>query len=321
MNQIDTIKYLASVNSRSCYPKNLEDIDVSIPYFQIKKNNYDKYNIEGFGHIGHDNQDRMDYIINYLKNNIIPNVDKKCNLTGYYSIQLHDSYTYLNDNKNYKNVLTFSKFTDDNNPILIPDIYMISNWGNQLNNVQDPFKNWDDKNRRICMFGTTTGNRDPLLNNRIKTCLWSLNNRHFTDFYITNVAQMDIKKVVEKVPLFSNIFIKPVNINEQYKYAYQLIMDGNTCPFHCNSYFMNSLTFKYKSPEMLFYYPILQNNTHYVSCNIDNIETLFKYYENNKTEAINIINNANQFAKNWFNKPLIPQQYLVSLFENISNNK
>jgi hypothetical protein len=317
MNHIESIKYLAIANSRKIYPKTLEEIDTSIPYFQITKNF--KYSIVGYGHKGHDNEDRMSYITSYLNNNILPNVDRKYDLSGYYSIQLHDSYCYLNDNKNYKDVLTFSKFKNDSSPVLIPDIYMMTNWGGQLANIQDPFQKWEDKNRKVCFFGTTTGSRIPTQNNRIKTCLWSINKPTY-DFYITNIAQMQLQTILDTTPNFKEIYIKPVNIQEQMKYAYQLVMDGNTCPFHCNSYFMNSLTFKYKSNEMLFYYPILQNKTHYVSVDTDTIEKEFQYYENNKKEAEFIIHNANQFAKTWF-KPITCQQYLVTLFENIASNR
>jgi hypothetical protein len=318
MNQIEAVKYLASVNAGKLYPKNLEEIDKTIPYFNIKKNNAGKYYTENFGHFGHDNEGRMQYVTNYLTSNVFPNI--KTDITGYYSIQLHDSYTYLNDDKNYKDVLTFSKFKYDNGSILIPDIYMLSNWQGQLSNIQDPFKKWEEKNRKICFFGTTTGSKNPLNNLRINTCLWAINKRQFCDSYITNVAQMELNNIVEKIPNFKDIYIKPVSIQEQYKYAYQLILDGNTCPFHCNNYFMNSLTFKYKSNEILWYYPILQHKSHFVRVDTDTIENEFRYYENNKKEAEYIIYNANQFAKTMF-KPIICQQYLVSLFETIGSNK
>ena len=317
MNQFDIVKYLAIQNAGSAYPKRFEDLDTSIPYLKIKKNSYDRWQVEGHGHQGHDNEPRMHFMTEYINQNILPNIDPKSDLDGYYPIQLHDSYTYLNDDKNYKHVMSYSKFTNDNKPVLLPDMYMLCNWGNQLQNISDPYKKWEEKKRKVCFFGTTTGSRDPLKNERINTCLWARDKRDYCDFYITNVAQMDPKNIQN----LQEIYSKPVDLNEQMKYAYIMTMDGNTCPFHCNSYFLNSLTFKYKSKEMLWYYPLLQNKSHFVEVDVNNMNNTFKYYENNKKEAEFIISNANQFAKNWFNKPIIPQQYMVTLFETISLNK
>lgn len=319
MNQQDNIIYLAQSNSQKCYPKKIEEIDKSIPYFEIIKNQFNRYDIIPYSYESHDNAQRMSLWVNYIKDMILPNIDSKINLSGYYNIQLHDSPTYLNDNKDYKDVLCFAKLKNDKGAILIPDPYMIQNWGNMLNNIDDK-KEWTDKKNKIIFAGTTTGNRDPLKNERINLCLWSLKNKDFCDFNITNIAQMNIENIKKYVPEFDNIYKLPINIDEQMQYKYQLNIDGNTCKFNVEHFKINSVIMKYKSNDMLWYYPLIQNNVHYTEVNKDIIKNTFEFFNNNPNLANVMIYNAKKLASELF-RPIIHQIYTINLFESIGNNK
>lgn len=319
MNTHENIIHLAQNNSRKCYPKRLDEINITIPYFQITKIQLGKYDVQGFAYETHDNADRMNLWEQYLKKMILPNIDYNIDISGYYNIQLHDSYTYLEDNKKYDNVLCFSKFKEDNGPILIPDPYMICNWGNMLNNINDNME-WTKKKNKIVFNGTTTGNKDPIKNQRIDTCLWGLNNKNFCDFHITKVAQMKFEDIQSKIPEFDKIYRQPMGIQEQINYKYHLSLDGNTCRFDIWNYKTNTINMKYDSKEMLWWYPLLNEEIHYVSVNKENINNKFEFYNSNPQLAQIMIYNAKKLSNNIF-RPIINQLYTVKLFESIALNK
>lgn len=319
MNKKETIEWLADVQSTNMYPKRRDQVNETIPFFEIFRNNFGRYDMNCYNYEQADNAPRMPFVKNYLTHQILPFLSSKCDVSGFYNIQLHDSYCYLNDSKDYTNVFTFTKFKIDKGPVLLPDSYMMGNWGNQLNNISDNLP-WESKQSKIIWKGTTTGNTNPKLNQRIKTCLWGLTKPDITEFNITNIAQMSVESVLESVPNFRDIYGQPMNQNEQMKFRYHLSMDGNTCNWSVWPYCTKSLVFKYKSPEMLWYYPIMQNKTHFVEVDIKNMEDQFQYYENNQKEAEFIIKNANEFSKSMFN-PLVTQNYTIRIFENISQNR
>jgi len=319
MDLYDNIIYLAQVNSRKCYPKRLEDINTTIPYFKIEKSQIGKYIMKSYNYEFHDNAPRMSLYEQYFTEDIFPFIDKDINISGYYNIELHDSYTYLNNNKNYENVLCFSKFKNDSDPILIVDPYFVCNWGNMLNQINDTI-NWNDKINKIVFAGTTTGNRDPLLNERIDICQWGLKNKDICDFNITKIAQIDINDINKKIPNFNEFYTNNISIDEQYKYKYQLNIDGNTCKFNVEQFKMNSIVMKYQSLEMLWYHPLFQNNIHYLDINKILMREKINYYNNNEKEAQIIINNANKLSNELFTSQNA-KLYMINLFETIWINK
>jgi len=327
MRLSDKIIELGKQNAKTCFPKKLEDLDFAlhnkVPYFNVIKNQMGKYDIECFNHYGHDNEPRMEYVTQYFKRNVFPNIDRDYNITGYYRIELHDSFSYLENNSDYKDVLSFGGVLNDKEQgIMIPDAYMMGDWGNQLQHFKDPFE-WESKKQKIIWVGTTTGNRDPLKNDRINTCIWSLDKRNYCDFYITKIAQMDFKEIENKITtsITQQILRNPIDIAQQLEYRYHLTMDGNASPWNVFEYLSNSLIFKKTSNNMLWYYPLLQHEKHYVEIpNNESISKYFTYYENNKNEAKLIIQNANEIANQLF-KPLTAQQYCVALFEQMAQNR
>ncbi len=322
MNTSDTIIYLAQNASKTFFPLQEDDTeDISIPYFSVKKNSYDRYDIEMFNYEKHDNAPRMPYYCDFLLNKVFPNIPHEVDISGIYPIELHDSYTYLNNGKNYDNVLVFSKDKNDKYPTLLPDPFMVGNYGNRLT-IEDPILR-KDKNNKIGFYGVTTGNRNASKNERLKLCEWSVANRDFSECYITGIAQMEREDILKAYPDKINQMIhQPVDQYQQYSYKYLLSIDGNTASWDRLCWIMNSqsVLMKYYSNEILWYYPLINDGVHYKGVNIDNMKDTFMFLESNPglVEFINL--NANLFIKNYIT-PLNTILYTTYLFENIAENK
>jgi hypothetical protein len=311
------IKWLASANSGSLYPKEFEEIDKTLPYFKVSNKEGNNYTIDMFNYKTHDNADRMPYVCDFLLYNVFPHV-KSGNLSGYYSIQLHDTYTYLNDGKNYKDVLCFGKYKIDKGPVMIPDCYFMGDWGGKYHNIIDP-NTWDIKQNKIVFGGTTTGSRNPKLNQRIQTCLWAID-KPSCDFYITNVAQIPPQQLLNDIPNFDKIYKNYISLEQQMSYRYILNIDGNTVKWNPDYAFTNSLGLCMPSNDMLWYSTLLHDNIHYKEVDLNNMLSILNYYQNNKKEALFIIENANKLAKTLFKKS-IAIDYMIELFDNIAGNK
>lgn len=321
MNLNDHIEYLAQANSGTCRPKRcVDDIDKRLPFFCISKDN-NKYHINMFNYEKHDNAPRMPYVLNYLGTRVFPFV--RGDLTGYYNIQLHDTYTYLNDGLDYKDVLCFGKRKDDKGPVQIADCYMLGDWGGKYHSwfngsMKDGIE-WSHKMNKIVFAGTTTGSRDPKVNERIQTCIWA-RDKPECDFYITNIAQIEPRRILEEVPDFKYIYRPPIPMHEQMKYRYQLVIDGNTTRWNPDVYFTKTLAFHWSSNDMLWYSPLLRDGFEYVGVDKDTLMKQYHYYENNPHEAKRIMGNANKLAHDVFRADVC-QKYMIALFENIANNK
>jgi hypothetical protein len=74
------------------------------------------------------------------------------------------------------------------------------------------------------------------------------------------------------------------------------------------------------SNDMLWYYPLICEGTHFVSVDKTNLLQKYQYYENNPQEAKDITKNANRLARSLFNKEVCTE-YTVALFNQIVNNK
>lgn len=295
--------------------EDIETVNYTIPFFQIDN---DKVKIGGYK--THDNAPRMLYFSKYLQQNVLPNIQSKHNLNGFYNIELHDSNSYVENN--YNNCLVWSKNKHDTSSILIPDIFNLGNYGNKLNDLKDN-KTWEEKVDKMGFWGSSTGDMDPCKNQRISDCLWfqSLDPLHiYSDVFITNIVQMNPNTVIKKIPKIFDVFRYPVTYNEQFKYKFLLDIPGNTCcwdrtPLILNS---NSLLFKMPCDEMCFYYPLLQENIYYVQVDRSNVFSKYNYYLKNSNEANTIIRNAKLFAEKVLNEEMA-RQYLITFFNAISD--
>ena len=320
MNLLENIAYLASSHGKGMRPKRKEEIHTNIPYFSIQKSSDScGWDVIGHNYETHDNASRMDLYTSYLKHAILPNI--RGDPTGYYNIELHDSYTYLDNGKDYTDVFTFSKFKTDTKPVLLPDPYMITNWGGK--SIQDK-QSWEAKIDRVCFFGTTTGNRDPTKNRRIQMCLWAAEDGGKDyDFRITHIAQMSLNDIINKIKeeRWKKIYTPlPIPPEVQLGYKFFFLPDGNTCKFDTWYFNTNSLNFKDESTDMLWYFPLLYHMHHFVEVTHQNIGKMRKYYLANPKEAKHIISNAQKAATELF-RPFNHIYYTTELFQTIVNNK
>lgn len=77
---------------------------------------------------------------------------------------------------------------------------------------------------------------------------------------------------------------------------------------------------KYDSKEMLWYYPLLQNDVHFIDVNKDDMKNKMDFYANNPQLAHVMIFNAKKTASMLF-RPIVHQMYTINLFETIAQNK
>lgn len=318
MNDLDVIHHLAVSNSMFGRPLRRVEVKNDIPFFEIQKNDLGKYVAVGYNYEGHDNAPRMALWEWYMNSKILPHLQvSNIDCRGFYNIELHDSYTYLNNGKDYNGCLVFSKYKQDKGPVLIPDPYAMQNWGGMLQNIKDT-TTWERKQEKICFYGTTTGDRDPGKNDRINMCIWSLKHKHLCDFRITKVAQMSQDSVRNAVgnDVFNNIMTPAVSPEQQMNYKFHLVMDGNTCRFDVWNYLTNSVSFKYASREMLWYYPLLLNGMHFIEVTKDN---MIEKMHIDKKYAEFLTDNAkttfSRVSQSWFHT-----MYLLGLFESMSQN-
>lgn len=317
----DAIANLAQVNGKSFFPLREDEVDdLKVPYFEVSKTQRG-YAFNYFNYANHDNSPRMPYYCDFLAHEVFPHVDKECDLTGYYPIELHDAISYLDNGVNYENVLTFAKRFEDKYSPLLPDPYMIGNYGGRLN-IKDTLT-WEQKANKVAFFGVTTGSKDPKKNTRLQLAQWSTKHRDFTDIHFTNIVQMPPDKVIQEYASdIQRMHHAPVSQDQQYKYKFLLSIDGNTCSYDRLCWIMNSqsLLFKYPSRDMLWYYPLIQEGTHYVATDTHTMKTQAAYYMNNPQHAKHVIANANHLVKTLLT-PANTILYAKLLFENFAENK
>lgn len=321
MEPLEAIVHLAKQEARHLTPlRSLEEVNKTIPYFCVTKNDDKKYTLQGFNAACHDNADRLPWFLSYMSQQVLPNVDSAIDVSGYYQIELHDTYVYLDNGKDYTNTLTWSKHKGDSHVVLLPDCYNIAGYGGRFeaatNKSNQDTTPWQKKQSKIAFFGTTTGDRDPLKNKRIQTALWALEHREYTDIYITRVAQIDHSIIAKCVPRFREIYRAPTQEDELFKYKYALDIPGNTCSWDRVPAIMNSRSLLFKAPcdDMCTYYPLLHAGEHYVSVNSYNMQNQFLFYENNPDQAQFITKCANKFRTQYMNGSAA-LAYTVALFE------
>jgi hypothetical protein len=305
-----------------------DDHDPIVPYINlsISPSTNAKSTVKGHNHIGHDNESRMPFVENLITNMIAPHMDRETpRLNGDFLFELHDSYSYLprgDEIALYKGAMTWSKRTQHDHVVLLPDIYQFANYQGLVS--KDPFTSWQSKPlNKIGFYGTTTGNRSPLLNQRINTCIWSLQHRDIIDAYITSIAQMSTSDVVETIGIGTakQIIHDKVDHASLFKYKFLLDIPGNTASWDRVPLVLQSQSLLFKMPcsDMVWYYPLLHNRTHYVAANHHNMQSQLTYYLNNPKEAQFIIDSANKFYKTFLhgNHAIM---YTVALMEEAAHN-
>ncbi len=252
---------------RPCYTRGELDEaqrDLMLPVFTIKKSS-NVYTVTGENHMGHDNEPRMQFVCEFLRKDVLPYVDSHLDVSGHYRIELHDSYAYLPNARDYKNCLTFSRAREDTHVTLLPDPFQMGNYAGQFDANADTVP-WEKKSDLAFFAGSSTGDRDPVNNVRVQACRWALLHPLAMSFRLTNIVQMSREDFCAKVPEWDRIIAPPVPQVENYKYKYLVNLPGNTCAWSRLPLIMasKSLMLHMYSKDMTWYYPFLQEGTHFL---------------------------------------------------------
>ena len=324
MNFQDNIAFLAQAGGKAARPLREEEVKQNIPYFEIFKNAMGKLDMRTYAYKGHDNEPRMTLYESYMRQCIFPHIEPGAtgDIVGYYNIELHDGYNYLNNGKDYRGVLTFSKNKEDAFPVLLPDPYMICNWGGSLGGITDTV-NFENKLDKVVFCGTTTGSRDAARNVRLRACRWALDHSELCEFKITKVAQMSELDCFRAYgDSWKDMYLpRFMSQAEQMSYKYHMMIDGNVSRFDVWPYKTNSLVVKLASRDMLWYYPLIKSGHDYVEVNqLEELEEVCEMYSANPLQAKLITANANKVATELFH-PFAHTLYTVSLFQTMGANK
>jgi len=317
MRNADHICFLASQEGRRLRARRIsgEDDDtdaLSVPptvsWIDISRDSASgRLKAVGSGHGGHENEGRMQYVCAFLDRMVLPYMEEAGGrLAGRYAIELHDSYTYLEHlppddlNRAYDNVMVFSRDRTHAHPVLIPDPFQMTNFGGGLDRLEDRVA-WKDKEDRMFFAGTTTGNRDPSKNERIKKCVWSLQHRDVADYFITHVAQMDMRDALRAVPDLSRVIRGRLAQDHHTRYRVAVNIAGNTCSWSRVPMVMKtrSVLFDYYCDDMTWYYPAMQDGLHYVSVDGENVLQKHAEVAGNESRCNAICDAANIFVANY----------------------
>jgi hypothetical protein len=318
----DSIEYLAKAEGRRIRPikdeSELDELDADlgrkIPAFRIKRSDVrtgPAFVAEFLNRDpGHDNVGRIPFLADFLNRRVLPMVDSAVDVTGIYRIELHDSYSYLPGRHLYKNVLSFGRTKDahEQSVALMADPYHMGDFGGIVHTMSLDNVPWDRKVPKLFFAGTTTGNKTPQLNERIKACIWSLDRRDVADMYITKVAQIDFDKIHTAFPRFSEALHLPVSPMEHFPYKYQVNIVGNTACWSRLPMVMASksvlVNCTAEAPDdVMWYYPLMREGEHYVGADSSRGDDLLRAHEycvNNDAECRARTVRANSLARSLF---------------------
>lgn len=336
MDKYEVIRNIADGNGQRMRPlRDAEEVEElrlkekKIPYFSISKDPFGRYRLEGFNSEGHDNAPRMPFYCTWLQQHVLPHVSSELDVSGIYPIELHDTYAYLDPARRefYERHggLVFAKRLNDRMPVLVPDPYMIANYGGKLAIKDDV--DFAKKKSVISFAGSTTGDMDPKLNLRLRVAHWASASPDMSPISrigITNIVQMPEDAVVKAYGVhdLKRMMVQPMTQQEQYEFKYLLSVDGNTSCWDRLVWIANSrsLLMKYASDHVLWNYPLCVEGHHYVGVDMNNMRSKFAFAEANPHIAQWMTSNANHFAANYANS-LAALHYTVRLMENLALNK
>lgn len=319
MDNFEAIEYLAGLQGGHLVPRRHDELTGGLPYLHIRQV-HQKWHVEGHNHVGHDNEARMLPLCWYLNTHVLPRVSSGIDVSGYYNIELHDSYTYLDrPYDTYDNVLVFSKDKQHHRAVVVPDMYQMVGYGGPM--PVDALQ-WHQKQDSIIGAYTTTGLRTASENERIACCLWSLQHRPFCNLYVTKIAQMPAAEVMA-LPRAREVMSDFIPRQDQLRHKFLLSIKGNTeCWDNAWMLASNSLLLKKQHSDMCWYTPLLRNGTHYSNCvSEQDILTNARHYVENPEEAQFITRNANRFVTDYLTPSTHAMLYWIRLLEAAAENR
>ena len=207
-------------------------------------------------------------VLNFFKNTL---ESKNLRFSGSFVIGLHDSYP------EDLGIMVFSKPTDYQKNTLLPDFYSMRDYDGKLNMV-DPHE-FSNKKGHAIFAGSSTGNLDPKLNDRLRLCEWARTSADVDCFILNNFVQLDIDQVSRAFPKYNEFARDRVEPSEQLQNKFIISVDGNATawdrvPWVLNS---NSVLLKKRSDQVSWYYPFMKKGEHYLEFdNFDDIESLVR---------------------------------------------
>lgn len=229
---------------------------------------------------GHDNAPRLAFLVDFFNRRALPLVDPTADgVCGMWRVELHDAYSYLPDSHRYAEVLTFGRPKDaaQRRVALIPDPYHMADFGGMLDQASRDAVPWERKAPVLFFAGTTTGDRDPAKNVRLRACQWALDvHRDVAKMHITKIAQMEPSAVLATYPRFRETYHAPFSIDDHFAYRYQVNLVGNTACWSRVPMVMSTKCLlvhpRTSAEDAMWYYPLLRENRHYVGVESANAE-------------------------------------------------
>lgn len=286
---------------------------------------------------GHDNAPRLDHICAWIERRVLPHmsldaaVAQEC--CGYYRIELHDSYSYLSTSKDtaserYRDAhcLTFARDRTDRRASvsLLPDPFQMDDYGGMLSASRDVTP-WSLKtDSRVVFAGSTTGDRDPARNERVRACLWSLGGdaSTCTNFRLTNVVQMERAALMAVLgPHAAQRLLCPViSPADQFRHRYIANIVGNTCcwsrvPLVLSS---NSVLFNVPHRDVVWYSVLMHADEHFVDAPLNRLVGIRQACEIDPRRCERIVESANRFAQTYLNSTMAAV-YTRALFETMED--
>lgn len=321
MEPIDVISTLAHAEGRRIRPMRDADVGTRLPFFTIGKNQQGRWLATGRNAAGHDNEGRMPFVVDWLNDSVLPMTDPSANIGGSYRIELHDSYTYLNDKRPHDNALVFGRPVDDHGRrvALIPDTFQMGDYSGLVDASKRArhLVPWNQKTPKVFFAGSTTGDRDPKENERIRACLWSLRHPEETRFVITNIVQMDPLTALRDVPSLRQALSPPVAVDAHWTYKYQANIAGNTACWSRVPMIMASscLMMHLRQLDVQWFYPALADGIHYVGVDdFDDFLTKRTHCMANDAWCKEIVSRANRFVDDYLTSDMAAA-YMVQLLE------
>ncbi len=326
MDDLGVIAHLARSEARNIVRRplvhdaaELASIDRTIPLFCIKRDQAGKY---ACGFVGGFSGDytaayRAPAYERFFQAAVLPNVDREVDVSGLYHLELHDSASAAAiATTGGHGALTFGKDLRargaGRSRALLPDYYQVLSFNRgpdvpSFIDLADKLdrKPFEAKKAKVLFAGTTTGDLDPLKNQRVEACRWARRVdplREKYELYLTSCRQIDPAVLRAKVPEVDHVMREFVPEEAHFDYRYVLNICGNTYCWSRAPMILSgrSLMVNLNDAQGGWYYPLLRANTHFVG--IDSIEQLPKALEAceaNPATCKQIIGNANTFVKQY----------------------
>jgi hypothetical protein len=276
----------------------------------------------------HDNAPRLFQLCRFLNTRVLNMIEPEAaaSIVGNYRVELHDSYSYLPGRRDYSNVFSFGRALDapERDVALLPDPYHMDNFGNGhlVGTASADTVRWQDKDPILFFAGTTTGDRDPALNARLRACAWASGNIDKARMHITNVAQMSIDDIVRRYgdPVTRAMLHEPFSIEDHFRYRYVANIVGNTACWSRVPMIMSSgsVMVHVRHADATWYYPLLREGRHYVGA--DSVEgpdltRAVSFCRTYDKQCRAMVTEANALSRELFSSSAIAATYAAELFQ------